>query len=95
MIDTHSHLLPGLDDGASDMSQTLRLAQSAVQDGIDEVVCTPHARDHGDPGLVMGRDVMSEVEGVLSAAGISLRLHLGHESSSPSPPPWMNPNSKA
>ena len=27
----------------------------------------------------MGRDVMSEVEGVLSAAGIPLRLHLGHE----------------
>jgi len=79
MIDTHSHLLPGLDDGASDMSETLRLAHSAVQDGIDEVVCTPHARDHGDPGLAMGRDVLSEVEGALSAAGIPLRLHLGYE----------------
>lgn len=42
MIDLHSHLLPGLDDGAADWTQSLQMARLAVADGIDAMVCTPH-----------------------------------------------------
>lgn len=42
MIDLHTHLLPGLDDGAADWIQTLALARMAVDDGISAMVCTPH-----------------------------------------------------
>jgi protein-tyrosine phosphatase len=42
MIDLHNHLLPGLDDGASDWEQSLAMARTAVQDGIKGIVCTPH-----------------------------------------------------
>jgi protein-tyrosine phosphatase len=42
MIDLHSHLLPGLDDGPVDWHQSLEMARMAVDEGISEMVCTPH-----------------------------------------------------
>lgn len=42
MIDIHSHILPGIDDGASNWEQSLTMARVAVEDGITEMVCTPH-----------------------------------------------------
>jgi protein-tyrosine phosphatase len=42
MIDTHSHILPGLDDGVEDLDQALSAARAAVQDGIEGMICTPH-----------------------------------------------------
>ncbi len=42
MIDLHSHLLPGIDDGAPDLDTALQLARVAVADGITHIVCTPH-----------------------------------------------------
>jgi len=42
MIDIHSHLLPGIDDGASNIEQSIELARFAVADGITHTVFTPH-----------------------------------------------------
>ena len=42
MIDLHNHILPGLDDGASSWEQSLAMARVAAEDGISEIVCTPH-----------------------------------------------------
>src|SRR3990172_8718281 len=42
MIDMHSHILPGLDDGAADWAQAIAMARVAAGDGIAEMVCTPH-----------------------------------------------------
>ncbi|MFZ2447554.1 MAG: CpsB/CapC family capsule biosynthesis tyrosine phosphatase [Syntrophobacteraceae bacterium] len=42
MIDTHSHILPGLDDGVEDLDQAVEAARIAVQDGIEGMICTPH-----------------------------------------------------
>ncbi len=43
MIDLHCHILPGLDDGPSDMEESMAMAESAIADGITHVVATPHA----------------------------------------------------
>lgn len=42
MIDIHTHILPGLDDGADSLEESLALAQQASQNGITTVVATPH-----------------------------------------------------
>jgi protein-tyrosine phosphatase len=42
VIDTHCHLLPGLDDGPRSHEESLRLARALVEDGITRVLCTPH-----------------------------------------------------
>ena len=42
MIDLHTHILPGLDDGSRDIQQSLAMAQVAYNDGIHTIVATPH-----------------------------------------------------
>lgn len=42
--DIHTHILPGVDDGAQDMTQARRLLQMAWQNGTRTVILTPHYR---------------------------------------------------
>lgn len=42
MIDLHSHILFGIDDGASDLGVSLEMARQAVDDGVEVMACTPH-----------------------------------------------------
>lgn len=34
MIDIHTHILPGIDDGAQDEQEAILMARAAVQEGI-------------------------------------------------------------
>lgn len=43
MVDLHSHILPGLDDGAKTIEDSLAMAEAAIADGITHVVGTPHS----------------------------------------------------
>lgn len=42
MIDIHSHILPGLDDGSADMDESIKMLRLARRQGITQVVATPH-----------------------------------------------------
>ena len=44
MIDLHSHVLPGVDDGACDFEQALAMCRLAAADGCTTIVATPHLR---------------------------------------------------
>jgi protein-tyrosine phosphatase len=44
VIDLHSHILPGLDDGAATLEDALGIAEAAVADGIRVIAATPHVR---------------------------------------------------
>ena len=41
-IDMHCHCLPGIDDGARNMEESLQMLQQAYADGIRKVIATPH-----------------------------------------------------
>jgi protein-tyrosine phosphatase len=43
MVDLHCHILPGIDDGAATMEESLTMAETAIEDGITHVVATPHS----------------------------------------------------
>ena len=45
MLDIHCHILPGVDDGAEDLDESLAMFRAAQAAGITEIVCTPHCRD--------------------------------------------------
>lgn len=45
MIDLHTHILPGVDDGVKTMDDALEFARVAAADGTTTVVATPHYRD--------------------------------------------------
>lgn len=42
MIDLHCHILPGIDDGAQTVTDSLVMAQKAIEEGIHTIVATPH-----------------------------------------------------
>lgn len=78
MIDLHSHILPGLDDGATDLSMSLAMARAFVADGVEVVACTPHIL----PGLYHNsgpriREAVAHLQHRLEAEAIPLRLVAG------------------
>ncbi|MEG9295986.1 CpsB/CapC family capsule biosynthesis tyrosine phosphatase [Mangrovibacillus sp. Mu-81] len=42
MIDIHSHILPGIDDGARTVQDSIDMARKAVSEGIHTIIATPH-----------------------------------------------------
>lgn len=42
MIDLHCHILPGVDDGAQTLEDSLAMAEKAISQGITHILCTPH-----------------------------------------------------
>ena len=45
MRDLHCHILPGVDDGARDIEESLQMFHAAREAGITSITCTPHCRD--------------------------------------------------
>lgn len=42
MIDFHTHILPGIDDGSRNINETIRLLEEAERNGFDKIILTPH-----------------------------------------------------
>jgi protein-tyrosine phosphatase len=79
LIDLHSHILRGLDDGARTLEDSLEIARAAVSDGITVIAGTPHVRDDWptDAGVMEHRVV--ELRAALEQAGIPLDIRAGGE----------------
>lgn len=74
MVDIHSHILPGWDDGAKSMEDSLEMLRIAVESGTTDIVATPHANSEFpfNPEVVNG--LFAQLQ---QAAGGMIRLHLG------------------
>lgn len=44
-IDIHCHIIPGIDDGAENIDESLDMLRSAQKHGITDIVATPHVRE--------------------------------------------------
>lgn len=78
MIDLHSHILPGIDDGSSSLAMSLEMARIAVGDGIRIMACTPHIYPglyrNDKAGITAARDAL---QAALDENGIALQLTVG------------------
>jgi protein-tyrosine phosphatase len=85
LTDLHTHILPGIDDGAESMSESLDMARLAVDGGVSRAVATPHylAWPYRDDGASsMAQRVEKSVDSLnqaLVSAGIRLRVQSGAE----------------
>ncbi len=79
MIDLHSHILPGLDDGARTMEEAVEIARAALGDGIDTIAATPHVRDDYPTSPEVMERCVEQVRGALTEAGVALELLTGGE----------------
>ena len=79
MIDIHTHILPGLDDGAHSWEEAMAMAQGAVKDGIAAVVATPHIYEATS---ITPQDIFEKTrqfQTLLDGQGIELRVLPGAE----------------
>jgi protein-tyrosine phosphatase len=77
--DLHFHLLPGVDDGPEDMTESVALARAALADGTQTVVATAHVRTDyvTDPLELMDR--VRELRRALAEAKVPLEVLCGGE----------------
>lgn len=80
MIDLHSHLLPGIDDGSQDWEESMEMARQALKTGTTEVLITHHILNNSDYKLEA--DILAKYEDVqrrLAEANLPLKVHLAAE----------------
>ena len=80
MIDIHSHILYGLDDGAKDLAGSIEMARQAVAEGITSVIATPH---HRHPSYTnTKKDILlgvQQLQAELQRQSIPLNVYAGQE----------------
>ena len=76
MIDLHSHILPGIDDGAQSFEESLNMARLAVESGVTVMAVTPHCMNDRSKEVrekvLIFRDILQEAE-------IPLKVCMGME----------------
>ena len=80
-IDIHTHILPGIDDGPKDMSDSITLAREYERAGITKVFATPHFM----PGTAWSADketvlqLIDKLQTALDAEQVNLHIVPGME----------------
>lgn len=80
IADMHSHLLPGIDDGAADLEESLQLIESFVERGYKHLVTTPHVIDdfyRNTPEIIMGK--LAEVRAAVAEKGWDIKIEAAAE----------------
>jgi protein-tyrosine phosphatase len=80
MIDIHSHILPGLDDGAKNIEETLEMVSQLQAAGFHTLIATPHVMEGRD--FLSPREIIEATEQVqqqVAEAGIVVRILPGAE----------------
>ncbi len=78
-LDFHSHILPGIDDGATDINNAVRLATAMKEWGFDRVTCTPHITNkfRNTPETI--RPAFEQLQEALYVNGVDLDLKMSAE----------------
>ncbi len=80
LVDVHSHLIPGIDDGSSSMEESLELIQTMSNLGYQKIITTPHVMNDFYPNTT--EDIRNRVEHLrvhVEAAGIDMEIDAAAE----------------
>lgn len=78
-IDFHSHILPGLDDGATDLKNAVELASAMHEWGFERITCTPHITNkfRNTPETI--RPAFEMLQNALHERGVNVELRMSAE----------------
>ena len=79
MVDLHSHIVPGVDDGVRSLDDAVRLAEAAGAEGVRAIAATPHVRDDYPTTPEQMEDGVAQVRRRLAEAGVSVEVLHGGE----------------
>jgi len=79
VVDLHSHILPGVDDGARSLEESVEIAIAASHDGTKVMAATPHVRDDFPTAVATMERLVLELNETLLEKGVELRILGGAE----------------
>ncbi|OIK10587.1 tyrosine protein phosphatase [Bacillus sp. MUM 116] len=79
MIDLHCHILPGIDDGAKSVEDSVAMAMEAAKEGIHTIIATPHFNSQYDNRKPQILTKVEELNLVLQEKGIDVKILPGQE----------------
>ena len=96
IIDTHMHIIPGVDDGSSSLEESIRMLQMSAKQGVGMVIATPHSWGIENYGVKHVLSRFEQLKNAVIARKIPIRLYLGCEMlvKMEKDPSWMYLNGK-
>ncbi len=80
MIDIHSHVLPGVDDGAQTIDEAMLMLEHAASQGVERMVLTPHLQlGRFDTHLMDLTSIFESLKQQVAEKGLSIDLALSSE----------------
>lgn len=79
MIDIHCHILPGIDDGAKDLKDSIIMAKHAAMEGIHTIIATPHLNQSYDNRKPLIESKVLELNKALIEEKIDVEILVGQE----------------
>ena len=81
MIDIHSHILYGIDDGAPDIDESIAIIRNLRKLGFDKIIATPHYIDNTDyvTGNKVKKEILNKLKKGLKISEIDVEVYLGNE----------------
>lgn len=79
MIDLHTHILPGIDDGVRTLAESVELARAAAADGVTVLAATPHVRGDYPTSAGQMERLVAQVREAVARAGVAVDVRPGGE----------------
>jgi protein-tyrosine phosphatase len=79
MIDLHTHVLPGVDDGPATISESLDMLVGSVKSGVRALAATPHVRDDYPTTAAVMEELVATLRMEAQANEIALEIMTGGE----------------
>jgi len=80
MVDIHSHIIPGIDDGAKNMEMTLEMLKNAEREGTTEIIATPHyLLEYGEATIKEVKNHVKKINELLEDEKIDVKIYSGQE----------------
>ena len=81
MIDIHSHILFGIDDGSKNIETSIEILKDAVDNGVTDIILTPHYIEDSDYSCnnIDKEEVFDILKQRVKAENININLYLGNE----------------
>ena len=80
MFDLHSHILPGLDDGAKTIEESMKMLRAAAGDGIKGMAATPHGKDVREAGVLgLVSEYVETLNRLSQEERLDIKIYVGME----------------
>lgn len=80
MIDIHSHILPGIDDGAKDIDMTINMICNSIDNKVNKLIATPHyCLGYGEVEYREVEDMVSNLNCLLNKKHLDVTIYPGQE----------------